>query len=113
MMSNVKVFRLAYVDFSAKNAGAMVDYYTHTMGYRITEKKDGVTYLSNGLDHHNIVITPAEERAVRRYGYQLDGKLSLEEVREQLHQLGIPSTIKIESKPGISQLIELQDPAGN
>ncbi len=112
-MSKVKVFRLAYADFATNKPESMTDYYINTMGYRITEKKDGVTYLSNGLDHHNIVITPAEERAVRRYGYQLDGKLSLEEVQEQLHQLGISSTIKLESKPGISQLIELHDPAGN
>jgi catechol-2,3-dioxygenase len=112
-MSNVKVFRVAYVDFYAKNPVEMVDYYTNTMGYRITEEKDGVTYLSNGFDHHNIVVTPAEEKAVRRYGYQLDGKLTLEEVQEQLNSKGISSSLKINSKPGISKLLELQDPAGN
>ena len=112
-MSNIKVFRLAYVDFSAKNAGAMVEYYTNTMGYRVTEEQDGVTYLSNGLDHHNIVITPGEEKAIRRYGYQLDGKLTLEEIQEQLHSRGIASSMKLDAKPGITRFIELQDPAGN
>ncbi|MCH6264455.1 MULTISPECIES: VOC family protein [Neobacillus] len=112
-MSNVKIFRLVYLDFFAKNSETMVDYYTNTMGYRITEEKDGVTYLSNGFDHHNIVITPAEEKAVRRYGYQLDGNLTLEEVQEQLHAKGIASSLKIDAKPGVSRLLELQDPAGN
>jgi catechol-2,3-dioxygenase len=112
-MSKVKVFRLAYADFYAKNAERMVEYYTNTMGYRITEERDGVTYLSNALDHHNIVITPSDKKGVRRYGYQLDGKLSLEEVQAQLHAQGISSTIKSDVKPGVSRLIELQDPAGN
>lgn len=61
-MSKVKVFRLAYVDFNSKNADSMVEYYTNTMGYRISEEVDGVTYLSNALDHHNIVITPSNKK---------------------------------------------------
>lgn len=112
-MSNVKVFRLGYVDFYAKNPVEMVDYYTNTMGYRITEEKDGVTYLTNGFDHHNIVVTPADEKAIRRYGYQLDGKLTLEEVQAQLQSNGIASSLKIDAKPGVARLLELQDPAGN
>ena len=83
-MSNIKVFRLAYADFFSKEPEKMVDYYTTTMGYRITEEKDGITYLSNGVDHHNIVITPSNQKGIRSYGYQLDGKLSLEEVQKQL-----------------------------
>ncbi|NYE07431.1 catechol-2,3-dioxygenase [Bacillus niacini] len=112
-MSTVSVFRLVYIDFYSKNAVSMVDYYTNTMGYRISEEVDGITYLSNALDHHNIVITPSDKTGIRRYGYQLDGNLSLEEVQEKLHVQGINSTIKDDAKPGISRLIELQDPAGN
>lgn len=112
-MSKVKVFRLAYANFNVTNTERMVEYYTNTMGYRISEEQDGVTYLSNGFDHHNIVITPAETKAVRSYGYQLDGNLDLEEVQEQLHLKGIDSTLKIDAKPGISRYLELNDPAGN
>jgi catechol-2,3-dioxygenase len=104
-MSNVKVFRLAYADFNVTNAERMVEYYTNTMGYRISEEQGGVTYLSNGLDHHNIVITPAETKAVRRYGYQLDGNLSLEEVQKRFHVQGIASTLKSAAKPGISRYL--------
>lgn len=64
---SVKVFRLAYVDFFSKNPASMVDYYTATMGYRITEEKDGITYLSNGYDHHNIVITPEAHKNIEAY----------------------------------------------
>ncbi|MCM3584793.1 VOC family protein [Mesobacillus maritimus] len=113
MAQIIKAFRLAYVDFYAKDAAKMVDYYTKTMGYRVTEEREGVTYLSNALDHHNIVITPSTEKGIRRYGYQLDGKLSLEEVLAELHIKGISASIKEGEKPGVAKLIELQDPAGN
>jgi catechol-2,3-dioxygenase len=112
-MTNVKVFRLAYADFFSQEPKKMVDYYTTTMGYRITEEKDGITYLSNGVDHHNVVITPSNQKGIRSYGYQLDGKLSLEEVQDQLHSLRIDSRLIVDGKPGISRFLELHDPAGN
>lgn len=112
-MTNVKVFRLAYADFFSQEPKKMVDYYTTTMGYRITEEKDGITYLSNGVDHHNVVITPSNHKGIRSYGYQLDGKLSLEEVQDQLHSLGIDSRLIVDGKPAISRFLELHDPAGN
>src|SRR3954465_1577970 len=112
-MSNVKVFRLVYADFFSQEPKKMVDYYTTTMGYRITEEKDGITYLSNGVDHHNIMITPSNQKGIRSYGYQLDGKLSLEEVQEQLQSQGIDSTLIVDGKPGISRFLELHDPARN
>ncbi|MBM4763131.1 VOC family protein [Bacillus sp. B15-48] len=112
-MSKVKVFRLAYADFFSPEPEKMVDYYTTTMGYRITEEKDGVTYLSNGVDHHNIVITPGNQKGIRSYGYQLDGKLSLEEVQKQLQAQGFDSTLVVDGKPGVSRFLELNDPAGN
>lgn len=113
MMSKLKVFRLAFADFYSQEPEKLTEYYTNTMGYRITEEVDGKTYLSNGLDHHNIVITPSNQKGMHRYGYQLDGQLSLEEVQHQLHVQGIESILKEDAKPGISKFIELQDPAGN
>lgn len=112
-MSKVKVFRFAFADFYSQDPENLKEYYTNTMGYRITEEADGKTYLSNGLDHHNIVITSSNQKGIHRFGYQLDGKLSLDEVQQRLHVQGIQSTIKTDAKPGISKLLELQDPAGN
>ncbi|WP_067726924.1 VOC family protein [Oceanobacillus damuensis] len=110
---SVNVFRLAYVDFFSKDPAHMVEYYSEIMGYRITEEQNGITYLSNGYDHHNIVITPSDKQAIRSYGYQLDGGLSLDEVQEKLIATGIESRIQEDVKPGVSRFIELNDPSGN
>ena len=112
LMSNVKVSRLVYADFHSTNVDGMVDYYVNVMGYSITEEKDGIFYLSNCLDHHNIVITPGEENAVKSLGYQLNRKQTIEEVYEELQSKGIVAKVLKNTKPGIAELIELQDPDG-
>jgi catechol-2,3-dioxygenase len=113
-MSRVKAFRLAFADFSSKDVERMTAYYTDTMGYRLVESgENGEAYLSNGLDHHNIIITPDNRNGIRCFGYQLDGKLSLEEAQVQLKNQGIVSEFKTDVMSGVSQLLELQDPDGN
>ncbi|MFC4025228.1 VOC family protein [Oceanobacillus longus] len=113
-MNNIKVFRLAYAMFGSLNIEKMVQYYTETIGYRLSEKtEDGSAYLSNGLDHHNIVLTPHKHKGIKRYGYQLDGKLSIGEVQEELKKQGIHSQIKSDEQPGVREMLEVKDPDGN
>lgn len=113
-MAKIKAFRLGYVDFASQNAEEMIKYYTKTMGFKLIEQdKSGSAYLSGGLDHHNIIITPADITGVKCYGYQLDGKLTMEEVQQALSSQGINSELKNDEKPGISTYIELNDPSGN
>jgi catechol-2,3-dioxygenase len=113
-MGKVKAFRLGYADFASTNVTRLTDYYTNTMGYRLIETdEDGRTYLSNGLDHHNIVITPSDYNGIHCFGYQLDGKLSLKEVQGKLNEQGIVSELKTDAKPGLPQFLELLDPDGN
>lgn len=109
----IKVFRLAYVDFYSSNPESMVDYYVKIMGYHLTEEKDGISYLSNGYDHHNIVITPSDKKAVRSYGYQLNPDLKLEDVKQELEEKGFAAEIVANPKPGIDRLVQVNDPAGN
>lgn len=110
----MKVFRLVYALFATNKIEEMSGYYTQTMGYVQTEvDEQGSVYLSNGLDHHNIILTPADASGIRRYGYQLDGKMSMKEVDQELKYLGISGVMKSDSRPGVSELMEVEDPAGN
>ncbi|MDN7247168.1 VOC family protein [Planococcus shenhongbingii] len=113
-MAKVKAFRLGFADFASQNSEQMIEYYTETMGLKLVEQgKDGSAYLSNGLDHHNIIITPSDINGIRCYGYQLDGKLTMEEVQKELAAQGISAIVKKDAKPGISEFVELKDPSGN
>jgi catechol 2,3-dioxygenase-like lactoylglutathione lyase family enzyme len=110
----MKALRLAFAEFASKDVDRMVTYYTETMGYRQTEKDEyGSVYLSNGLDHHNIVITPSNFDGIHRYGYQLNGAKTLQAVKTELQKQGIQSELRQDAKPGISEFLELNDPDGN
>lgn len=109
----IDVFRLAYVDFNTPDAEALTDYYENTMGYTITDSKDGSTYLTNGYDHHNIVVTQADDSSVRSYGYQVAPGTTLEEIQQELKDNGFDSEIKKDAKPGVAEFVEVFDPAGN
>jgi catechol-2,3-dioxygenase len=113
-MSKIKVFKLGFTEFATKNVEKLKGYYTEIMGLKIVEEDgEGRVYLSIGLDHHNIVLTPGNESGAKCYGYQLDGQISLKEVQQLLKLEGINSEIKSDAKPGVAEFLELTDPAGN
>lgn len=109
----LKPFKLGYASFKTKNLGAMIAYYTEVMGFTLVEQTAGGAYISSGLDHHTIVLTAAESSELEGIGLQLDGRVSMAEVAKKLEALGVPYEWKTDSQPGISELVEMQDPAGN
>ncbi len=109
-----KIFRLVYVNFGTSKLDEMTEYYNKTMGYSLAEIEDSTKkYLSNGFDHHNIILTHSNKSEVLGYGYQLSHKHSLDQYSEYLTSKGFSNTIKRNLMPGISELIELVDPSGN
>lgn len=107
------VFRLVYVDFYTDKPEAMANYYQNALGFSLTEEKDGVYYLSSGYDHHNIVVTPSDKKAVKSYGYQWKPGTSVEEIQAYLQENGHDSEIIENGKPGVNRYVHLKDPAGN
>jgi catechol 2,3-dioxygenase-like lactoylglutathione lyase family enzyme len=109
----IKVFRLGYAEFATGNPDGMLHYYTEIMGLNVVERAgDGTAYLSIGLDHHNVVVRPGSESRIAAVGWQLDGKMTLAEVARALREHGISSEIRHDARPGIAELLEVQDPAG-
>jgi len=109
----VNVFKLGYAEFSTKDSKALTNYYTEVMGFTLIEQADnGKSYISSGVDHHNIVVSPSDSSQLNKIGWQVGGDLSLKEVSQQLKEHGIHSELKTDAEPGISQLLELQDPGG-
>lgn len=107
------VFRLVYVDFYTDEAEALANYYQKSLGYSLTEEKDGIYYLSSGYDHHNIVVTPSDKKTVKGYGYQWKPGVTEEEIQAYLKEHGYDSEILENEKPGLGRFVRLEDPAGN
>lgn len=109
-----KIFRLVYVNFGTPRLQEMTEYYNKVMGYSLADiDNPNVKYLSNGYDHHNIILTNSTTSEVLSYGYQLSDNYSLKEYSDYLSAQGYSNTIQKDFIPGISELIEVIDPSGN
>lgn len=110
----INIFKLGYVEFGVKDMEAMSSYYSNIMGFTLTEHgNDGTAYFSSSTDHHNIILTPSEQSGIRSFGLQYQSDLSIEQVAEYLNfNFGIISELKINSQPGVPELLEFTDPEG-
>src|SRR5699024_1896076 len=109
----IKPFKIGYADFAVKEIGAMEHYYTNVMGLTLVEKgENGTRYLSTGLDHHNITLTPSNQSDLQCMGFQLGKQYELKDVEKQLNEQGISAKLKSDARPGVSELLELIDPDG-
>src|SRR5699024_3625644 len=96
-----------------KNIEEMESYYVNIMGLSLVQTDENKTrYLSTGLDHHNVTLTPSNQSSLMRIGFQISSECDLKKENKRLKNLGIISEIKTNSRPGISELLELKDPDG-
>lgn len=109
----LNIFKLGYVDFGVQDMEAMKHYYSELMGLTLTEEgENGSVFFSSSIDHHNIVLTPSEQTGVRRIGLQFKNDISIHEAANYLKNLGIETTLKTDSKPGVKEVLEFTDPEG-
>lgn len=109
----LKPSKLGYAELAVKDIDAMEHYYSNVMGLTLLETgTDGKRYFSTGLDHHNIILTPTDQSNLLTIGFQLDKDVSLQEAQKLLKQKGVSSQLKSDAEPGISEMLELEDPDG-
>lgn len=110
----IPVFRLGYAVFRSKKLDEMIDYYTNVLGCVLVERDaDGTAYISNGFEHHQIVIRPDQYSYLEGIGWQINQTMSLQEVQQLLKNEGIASSLEHDRQPGISEQLLLHDPDGN
>ncbi|MFI8657907.1 VOC family protein [Priestia megaterium] len=110
----VHSLKLGYLTLATNQLENMVDFYTKVMGLSITSvEKDGTTYLSTGIDHHNLILQPStEEKGLVNYGLQIENKYSLTELTEQLKEMGVSAQLVKKSSVGIEEYIIVKDNEG-
>ncbi len=106
-------FRLVYVDLATPSLDKALAYYDGVLGATATERLGEATYLSLGLDHHNLVLSLAERAGLSAIGLQLNPGLDLGEVQRRLKALGFGAAIKSDARPGVPRLLEVSDVGGH
>lgn len=108
------IFRLGYVEFASRKIEAELDYYANAMGMRVTETGgDGTTYLSLGLNHHDIALVPSAAAGLRLVGLQMRPDIDPVDFAGALKRQGIDAHIKHDARPGIGVMVEIADIAGH
>lgn len=109
----IKPSKLGYADLAVKDMDAMEHYYSEVMGLTLTERgSDGRRYFSTGLDHHNIILTPADSSNLVGMAFQMGPDVSLRKLKKMIEQEGIDVQLKTDAQPGIPEMLELKDPDG-
>ncbi len=110
----IQTKRLGHAAFEADDVEQLVAYYRDVIGFSIAERGgDGATYLSSGTEHQTVAIYPGRERRLRHIGLMLAPDASLDQAANALTDAGVESTLKSDAEPGISRLLEFDDPEGN
>lgn len=110
----IPVFRLGFVSFISPNVEAMTSYYTDVLGCRLVEvDSEGTAYISNGFEHHQIIIRHGEHAFMDGIGWQMSRDMSLLEAQAILKLEGIESQFITDHQHGIPQQLVFSDPDGN
>ena len=109
----MQIAKLGYAGFNTPDVEAMLAYYTNVLGLTLVERSgDGAVYLRNVLDHHTIVLYPAQEQGLRHIGFQLGGSQTLQDAATQLHNQGITVETQSDAQPGIAEQLQFVDTEG-
>ncbi len=109
-----KVFQLGYVALGTADLERTRAHYVETLGLTETARdSDGSAYLSIGFNHHEIVLRPTLDQSLPILGFQLKPHVTIAEFAREAQEFGLSATIKSDSQPGISELVEVEGPGGN
>jgi catechol-2,3-dioxygenase len=109
-----KVFQLGYVALQTADFAKTRDHYLETIGMTQTAKgDDGSIYLSIGYNSHDIVLKPADGKALLHLGYQLKPDIELKDFAADVQAYGLKAAIKSDSQPWVARLVEVEAPGGN
>jgi catechol-2,3-dioxygenase len=105
-----KVFRIGYVELATQNLPRQSEYYENVLGLQRVEATADSTYLSIGLDHHNIALRSGAAAGLSCIGFQVNRDIVLTELAGKLKAAGLAVVRKIDARPGVAELIEVTPP---
>lgn len=109
-----KVFQLGYVALGTPDVERAKEHYLAAIGMTETARGDGGSvYLSVGYNHHDLVLHAAKQKALLHIGFQLKPHIGISDFARDARELGLQASVRTDSQPGISELVEVEAPGGN
>ena len=108
-----KVFQLGYVALGTPDIAKTRDHYLQNLGMNeVARGDDKAVYLSIGYNHHDLVLRPAEEKALLSVGFHLKPHVTIGDFARDARAAGLTATVKTDSSPGVAELVEVAAPGG-
>src|SRR5271157_2822942 len=108
-----KVFQLGYVALGTPDTQRAKDHYLKNLGMtEVAQGDDGSVYLSLGYNHHDLVLRPAQQKALLHVGFHLKPHITVGDFARDVSEIGLTATVKTDSQPGIAELVEVEAPGG-
>jgi catechol 2,3-dioxygenase-like lactoylglutathione lyase family enzyme len=113
MLEFGKLAKIGNAGFVTADLDRLAAYYRDVIGFSETERSADTVYLTSGQDHHTVALRKGDQDELSYISFQLAGDVTLEEAADALAASGVDSELKSDAEPGISQLLEFDDPEGN
>lgn len=113
MLEFGQLAKVGNAGFVTADLDRLADYYRDVIGLSERVRTDNGAYLTSGQDHHTVALRRGDENGLSHMSFQLAGDMTLEEAASALSDSGVETELKSDAEPGISQLLEFEDPEGN
>lgn len=114
-MTTARADRLGYVAMRVEDVERSVDFWTQVVQLEVSDRQDGRVYLRGGMQHHWIVLEPADGApGLARLGVEAASRDELDAMERRLVDAGV----EVESGDGyadgyVDRFVRFNDPAGN
>jgi catechol-2,3-dioxygenase len=105
--------KIGSAGFVSADVDRLAEYYRDVVGFSETHRGGDAVYLTSGQDHHTVALRKGDRDGLSYISFQLAGDVTLEEAADAISASGVQAELKSDAEPGISQLLEFDDPEGN
>ncbi len=108
----IQVRRLGHATFSTENIEREVEYWSHIMGFVVTDRTKDRVFLSTKYGHEAIALVKGPPAVVQRLSFQVAPGSDLGELAHNLGRHGVKCEVAGDISPGVRQAITFTDPKG-
>lgn len=107
----IDIVAIGHLALTSPDVERLAAYYEDVLGFEVTVRDAGAAHLTPDVVHHAITILPGDSPALDHLAFRIAG--TLDDAQAELSAAGIVAERRSDAEPGISDLLEIQDPDGN
>lgn len=108
----IQVRRLGHATFSTENVEREVEYWSHIMGFVVTDRTKERVFLATKFGHEAVTIVKGTPGVVQRLSFQVAPGSDLGELIHNLGSHGVKCERASDISPGVKSAVTFIDPKG-